>query len=630
MRQGTFLRLFAVLCLLSAAGIALPACGGGSTGGSEGGTGIKSGEQDLYLKKFLLVDQNLNPIGGTGTTNAFRDVRLLFVFNTKVDFSSVNTRAIRIGIPTGTNLFLEATGKFRPVEGRPNQVLFDPTFTKGNLTATADNPLGLDADAIYEVNIASATEANKVITNADGDGIVKGFTASFHTTDEYLQNLKQPELDATDPDDGETDVNASADVVFRFTEPMKPSSFVLGSTVIVRNLDLAQNVLGTLRFSADLKEVIFRPVFGYGKGPYRIFARVTQDATNLSGNKLPKEVRFTFTTIFDPTRPEFGQIKEDFETNNYEDKSFGATLPLAAWNQGVTSGFLSGMFTTGTLTLSQGSTTYLWAPWAWGNNWTSQFQVMFKSTEMGGSRTITGFNWYHRTLQSATVANVTIKMGHTQLGTLSTTYPANYSDTPVSVVNNLNSYTLNNVPTENWRAGPTYTSNWKYNGTDNIILEVNCTCGTLGWSTTWTGLWRVVTNDQLTRMAYNVPPAAGGGNVTRNYFVDTQFSFLIDQAEAQSKFYDTGIKSPQYLDVVLFPDTASQPAGTSSIFTFQGAPDDPENVGTPDLDMVTDWETDLTRLSGYRHVRFHFLGKGNQSTVQIPMYDDLILPFIFF
>ena len=81
MRQGT--RLIVMLMALLALGMALPACGGGSTGGQTGG-------KDLYLKKFMLVDDHYQNIGGSGTTNAFRDTRIMFVFNFGMSFSLVS------------------------------------------------------------------------------------------------------------------------------------------------------------------------------------------------------------------------------------------------------------------------------------------------------------------------------------------------------------------------------------------------------------------------------------------------------------------------------------------------------------------------------------------------------------
>ena len=629
MKQGT--RLIVMLLALLAVGMALPACGGGSSGGDSGG-------KDLYLRKFMLVDENYNNIGGSGTTNAFRNTRILFVFNEKVDLRSVNSRTIRIGIPTGDDLFLEAPGRFeQPADLPRNHILFNPTFTKNNLSNDendADNPFGLDGDAIYEVEIPAFGDQPKVLSSESGKMIVKHFHSQFQTSEDYLQTLTQPELEKTEPADGDTGISATADIVLTFSEAMKPDSFILGNTIIVRNLTLDREVLGILKFSPDAKQVIFRPVFGYGKGPYQVYIRVKRDVTNLAGNPIPKEARVIFTTALDTAQPDFEDVTEDFETNTMEDTTFQTAFPLANWDVGVTSGLLSGTLTSGTLEISKGQTmatrTYSWPPFAWGNSFASQWQTMYTSAEVGTARTITGFQWYYRALTSSNVSSVTVNLGHTKLGGMSTNFPGNFSDAPITVVNNINSYSISNSPTENWMNGPNFSQNWKYNGTDNVVLEIFNTCGTIGWNATWVGLWRVYSPDKLTRSAYTLPAVAGGGTTTATLFYDIRFNYLIDQSEAQSKFYDTGIKTPQFLEVVLFPDLGSQPAGTISSFEFQGAHEDPLNPGNPFLDNLSDWNSDLVKLSGYRFIRFHANFKVNQQTGQVPAYDSLVFPFIFF
>ncbi|MHC4473722.1 MAG: hypothetical protein ACYS99_22515, partial [Planctomycetota bacterium] len=62
MVRKTLLYTLFSLTVLAALGFSLSACGGGG-GSGEGG-------KDLYLKRFLLVDRDLNNLGGTGTTNA--------------------------------------------------------------------------------------------------------------------------------------------------------------------------------------------------------------------------------------------------------------------------------------------------------------------------------------------------------------------------------------------------------------------------------------------------------------------------------------------------------------------------------------------------------------------------------
>jgi hypothetical protein len=62
-RRAIFRTLVCVTVLV-AMGFALSACGGSSDDSD------KKNNKALYLKKFLLVDRDLNNLGGTGATNA--------------------------------------------------------------------------------------------------------------------------------------------------------------------------------------------------------------------------------------------------------------------------------------------------------------------------------------------------------------------------------------------------------------------------------------------------------------------------------------------------------------------------------------------------------------------------------
>lgn len=630
MKRGNMPVARAMIALALAAVVLLPACGGG--GGSSGGNEVRSGEEDLFVKKLLLTDADLKPIGGNGTTNAFRDTRILIVFNTAVDFDTVNDRTVRIGVPTGNGLFLEAPGLFQPVAGHPNQVVFNPTKTKFGV----DHPFGLDGNAVYEITIPSVTQAEKVVRNRAGEGLVKGHTAQFRTSGQYLQTLSQPDLVSTVPAQDETGVGATSDIIFEFSEPMKPESFILNQTVFVRNLTTDREILGTLRFSADAKKVTFRPVFGYGTGPYVIFARVSRDVTNLSGNPIPKEVRLQFTTTFDAAQPDFGEITENFDTNDFEDTAFVGPVPPAAWNKGVTSGFLAGTFTAGTVELMRGSNTYTWPPWAWGQGFTEHWQALYSAKEIGGPRLITGFEWYKQAYTASTNTSITINMGHTKQGSLTTNLAGNFSDTPVNVLSSLPTYNI--VTGNGWYTGPAFTGVFPFNGQDNVILEIHTTNGTnMGYqnpapSTAWIGLWRTPNTGSTQLAAYTVPTFAGlpGGTSTGPYYMDTRFSYLIDQSAAQSRFYDSGVKSPQFLEPVIFPAISEQPGGTSTTLLFQGAPEDPQNPGNPDLETLSVWTPDLDALSGFRFIRFGVELKANGVTNQVPSYDYFILPFLIF
>ena len=113
-------------------------------------------------------------------------------------------------------------------------------------------------------------------------------------------------------------------------------------------------------------------------------------------------------------------------------------------------------------------------PWAEGNV-AAQFQALYYSTEVGGSsRTITGFDWMkYATSFATTCQNVSIYLGHTSSGGLSTNFTGNYSSTPTHCVNGV-TYQIP-IGTFTFQAGPTFTTNFSYDGTSNLILEVQHT-----------------------------------------------------------------------------------------------------------------------------------------------------------
>lgn len=622
MMNRIVLRGFALTAAIAAAFFGA-ACGGGGAAGSD----------DLVLEQFQLVDHELRNIGGSGATNAYRDTRILLIFNEPVDPDSVSDRTIKIGIPVaqpgGNDLLNEAIGRFSVVPGHPNWVLFDPTITANNQTSVHDNPFGLLGNAQYDVQIPSVLNSAKYLMSDAGKPLVQSYTFNFSTSDDYLQNFIQPELVTTFPKEGQTGVSPTGDIILTFTEPMRPDTFRLNETVFVRDLTNDIPVLGQMRFSADAKTVTFRPIFGYGKGPYNIFLRVTTEAANLAGNPIPNEVRLSFWTLGDPTQPDFEDITEEFEDKSFEDTTFTALYPLAAWNEGVTVGFLAGKFTTGVIERSNTLATYAYAPFGMGNSLQLQWQHLIPQSELGGAKTVTGVDWYYNAQNASnTVTNVQIRMGHSKLANLTTTPTTNFSDSPVTLAT-VNSYFITNVPSQGWMALPTFTTPFRYNGADNAILEIFCNCSATGGPGTnlFNGLWRLMTTtSQFQRTAYT---QTSGAFATLPYEYHYRIHYLIEQSEAQSKWYDAGILSPQFLDAVTDPPTSSQPVGTSTVLTFQGAPTDIE-TGLPDEDLVSIWTNDLTKLSGYRFIRWHAVMTGNQATGQVPLYDSIILPFIFF
>ncbi len=660
MRRVSNLRGFVGLAIVLALGVGFVGCGGAGGGGS-GGRGGSIIDQDLAVLTFLIVEERPNgvlvPIGGPDSTNVLRDARLLFTFNTMVDIDSVNDRTIRVGIPTGGGLFEKAQGiYYHPIDPDNgtqvyNQVIFNPTYTVAG--TVADNPEGLDRLAVYQVLIPSVLTANNYVRNLVGDGIVTEYTASFETGADYVDTGIQPRWQEylSSPLPNAVQVDAKADIVVAFDQPMKRDTFVLGDTFIVQNTFDGSVPLGTLRYSTDLTRVIFRPVFGYGKGVdstnggtdpldpqqdgYEIQVTVSREVENLSGNPTPREIKFKFRTRYDPTQPDFGSIKEEFTNQLFQDSSFVAKSAPALWNDSGAPGLLAGTFTSGSVVPVTNNGFVTLEPWAVGNV-AAQFQALYFSTEVGGSsRTITGFDWMkYATRFATTCQNTSIYLGHTTSGSLGTNFSANYSSTPTRCVNGV-TYQIP-LGTFTFQAGPKFTTNFAYDGTSNLILEIVHTGSSGGGFTGGTAIrgyaeWLENNGGGATRTAHTVALGATYGPVrTANFAYDIRFAYLIDQSEARSLWYDSGLTTPQYLEVVLFPALSAQPSGTQTTLTFQGAPELPLSGGKPDVGNSSDWEAKLEDVSGYQFVRFLAVFKGNGQTKQIPTIDEMVIPFIFF
>ena len=181
-------------------------------------------------------------------------------------------------------------------------------------------------------------------------------------------------------------------------------------------------------------------------------------------------------------------------------------------------------------------------------------------------------------------------------------------------------------------AGPTFTTNWKFNGVDNLLMEVFATNGPNGQNNgTFNGLWSINNNTAaINRTVFSNPASVGGGTTAARYICDVRLNWLVSTAEAQSLFYDTEVKSPTFLAALIDPAISEQPAGTTTTLFFQGAPEDPNAPGQADPLAASEWFDNLTKISGYRFLRFNALMTANTTTSQVPVYKTMTFPFYFF
>lgn len=608
------------------------------------GSPVADAKGNLIVKRFLLgrLETNTDEFiatGGRGTTNVFRDNVIQFVFTAPVDFSTLDQRTIKIGVPSGPTLFIDAKGSyygyvvkvFDPVSGGfvakrtyRNRVIFDPT-SRLAAQESDKNPYGFLENSTYAVTVPGIdTGETKVVKSVDGRPNLQTFTTSFRTTAIYLQDYIQPSIVSVTgvdapliPLDGRTSVDSRADVVATFSEPMLPSSFDTASSFRVFNASLGRYVTGSIRTSPDGKSFTYRPAFGYGRGPSNITVTLTTAIADRSGNVLDKGLTLNFVSELDPFAPSYNELAEDFSTNLFEDTTYPAVVAKANWARTGTQ-YLEGTFSTANLEIIY-STGALQLAYPW---WVLpvRTQRAYASAVMGGtSRTISGFQWrdaYPTQYRAGVYPNVVVQVGHNTSGTVTNngTWAASFSTAPLTVFSA--SYTAPDAGQE-WRTGPVFTTNFSYNGRDNIVLDIDSR--TSGSNANY---WR--RNSTGAQTFYDSINTTTYGN---DQF-DIRWLYLVDKSEAQSKWYDTTVTSPSFLTPI---SLSSTPPGTVITVTYQGGHASPTVPGAVDPNTLSPWVIDPQYgLATFRYLRFHVDMQSNLSSGTRPQIDTLTMPYIFF
>ena len=130
----------------------------------------------------------------------------------------------------------------------------------------------------YTITVSDSAE------DVFGNSLGGGFAFRFATAGE----LVPPTVISNDPPDGSQILSRREPVRIVFSEPIDAASFYLG-------FSLYPSVRGAFRWSPDATEVEFMPVSDYRSGEsYEVL--LGREITDLSGNRLAGEFRFTFHT----------------------------------------------------------------------------------------------------------------------------------------------------------------------------------------------------------------------------------------------------------------------------------------------------------------------------------------------
>ena len=107
---------------------------------------------------------------------------------------------------------------------------------------------------------------------------------------------------------------------------------------------------------------------------------------------------------------------------------------------------------------------------------TPHVQHLYLKNEINGSGPITGLAYQMNATSSAATYTVTIRLAHTTLTTLGTTFANNYGSSAPAVVANTVTFSIPvGIPAGEWFWVPLPDSTFIYNGTDNLIVEFDTT-----------------------------------------------------------------------------------------------------------------------------------------------------------
>lgn len=99
-------------------------------------------------------------------------------------------------------------------------------------------------------------------------------------------------------------------------------------------------------------------------------------------------------------------------------------------------------------------------------------QMLYTKDEVNGSGPITGIGFPVASVTSAQQYTVTIRLGHSALTALGTTFANNFSSTPVTVANNAVFTIPAGVPIGGFVWLPLPNGAFTYNGTDSLVMEI--------------------------------------------------------------------------------------------------------------------------------------------------------------
>lgn len=579
---------------------------------------------------------------------------------------TVDTESVQIAAPTAGGGETTARGVFFrvPVPRRRgrlfvNRFTFNPRFaaaTFGNPREIDYNPEGLEANTTYNVTVdggADPADPFNLVRNRGGVPLAARFDAFFETGSGYVQDFTRPEIRETTPTDLASGVASDADIDMSFSEPMDLASFRLPRfqaddewTVRVAYTDspsngflAGKNILGVMRVKPQTAGNVmqFRPLQGFGPGPYEIAVTITAGVTDLSGNNIIRQQRLVFTTVSDPGAAGAGQLEEPFSDDTFK----GVPQPQgdndsAYWPMATGDGILR-TASPASLPVPEKSFDAV-SPNGTNNNanlWLGvpiHLHLLFPPNDLGGRpRTLTGFKWYRTTSVGQTYPNTIVQMAHANsvvaTSGFSTAAPpgpvaTNFRETPTLLFPSA-PYTTAAATAANPIPGPTWVRNFNFDGSTALILDI----AHGGHGAAVDERWAMDSTYTIGVLTYQVLGTPPGTKSTQVWYFRTNFSYLTPGAEARSLWYDVQLQNARYLPQIVIP--TQQPQGTQVVIEWQGAKSDPNNPSVLDPSTITTWVTDVRQLANNPFLRFNVTLKNNLVSREAPTVDTIVEPFTF-
>jgi hypothetical protein len=585
---------------------------------------------------------------------------LRFVFSSAIDPSSVSETAVSVTTQAGVPLHGRVV-----VEGRT--VTYHPTVLPGdrNDYEPPNHPLpngfGFAPGTKYRVKLLGNHPF--ALRNRSGNPLAASVSLSFTTGLDFVEEdppdfptLAQPldvrfdpdpivEGDPLDPDPArQPRVTPRLETVgVTFGEPMDVRTFDPLSTFTVRNITetpepipgLGDPIPGIVEWSPDGRTFFLRFLFTLGDNPgteepFEFELTLTDELADLAGHPLsldangaPLEegkLQLRFTTADLPGEPSYRLILETFDTRDNIDTIYDETT--ARWDG---DGLLEG-----------GEVLSRFKEFdVVGNNFLlpdplrsegSRFQMIFYRTNTGepeDGEVLTGMSWSPRSsyLFASTYRDLRFAVGHFTGGTntgLGRTYSLNYIGEPITMFEG--DYEVPSSLATEWYPWPEWSSYFPYDPSNSLVFEVDCPPGGDTYQ-----LFRNQSAASLPRRR-NIGPAgaADATNRDENTQYRTRFEFARITTVAYSRFFDTGVARPNYLDPVieLEPDRP----GTSVAVQWQGAMDDGNGQPTEPFSVFVD---DIELLEIFQHLRFRVLLTADPLNQILPAVRSVAVAYEF-